>query len=90
MAKRRIEKDSEEFPDSNGDGIPDAFENRAPIAEILNNDSPVRQTTSKVEQVIADVPSISELKAEHQRLRSAVTDALMALEAFERQHGRPK
>jgi hypothetical protein len=35
---------TDEFPDLNGDGIPDAFENRRPVSEILNDDNPTQST----------------------------------------------
>lgn len=33
-----------EYPDTNNDGVPDAFENRRPISEILNSEPTPAQT----------------------------------------------
>lgn len=42
--------DLNEYPDTNGNGVPDAFENRRPLSELLNLD----ESEIKSEQYIRD------------------------------------
>lgn len=46
---------SESYPDTNGNGVPDVFENRAPISVILNRDpSSVVKSAESIDHALGD------------------------------------
>lgn len=45
------------FPDTNGNGVPDAFENRLPITEILN--APPQSLPCDIEKVIVELEAVA-------------------------------
>lgn len=78
---------SEEYADTNGNGIPDAFENRPPLTEMLNGTSETRRKSPSPSVVASildlnDPVAVDEARTEYRRLENAARAAIAALEAF--------